>query len=295
MQHNSPKSRMYDKEICDFISTLKSARYSDSTISSYRLMFRQFLENIHPKPLEEVSIADITTYHAHLIERKKISLSYQNQSINAIKFYYEKVLGNDRFTIDLDRPKKGNQLPVVLTQEEIRRLLDEVVNIKHQAILSTIYSGGLRVSELINLKIKDIDSDNMRIWVYGGKGKKDRITLLSQENLVLLRKYFRHYQPHEYLFEGPHSRPYSKSSINRVIHRASKKAGIRKKVSAHTLRHSFATHLLEMGTDIRAIQVLLGHTSLKTTEVYLHVAATRFKGITSPLDMLHKTGIFEIE
>lgn len=254
-------------------------------------MFREFLRFVYPTPLHQVNKVHLQQYHVMLIREKNISRSYQNQSVNALKFYLERVLGQERQYIDLERPKKIQQLPQVLSMEEVKQILSNTNNIKHEAMLTTIYSAGLRVGELINLKIADIDSDGMRIWVREGKGVKDRLTVLSPKLLELLRSYFLKYRPEEYLFEGPEGGKYSASSLRKVLQRAVKKAGIRKKVVPHTLRHSFATgptirHLLENGTNLRYIQSLLGHTNPKTTEIYTHVTTKSLNEVKSPLDMM---------
>ena len=195
-------------------------------------------------------------------------------------------MGQERQFIDLERPKKIQQLPQVLSMQEIKLILSNTNNSKHEAMLTTIYSGGLRVGEMINLKIKDIDSDGMRIWIREGKGVKDRLTVLSPKLLDLLRVYFRKYRPEEYLFEGPEGGMYSASSVRKVLQKAVLRAGIRKKVVPHTLRHSFATHLLENGTNLRYIQSLLGHNNPKTTEIYTHVSSKSLNEVKSPLDLI---------
>ncbi len=270
---------------------LQASRYSDATVKTYHFMFREFLRFVYPTPLHQVNKVHLQQYHVMLIREKNISRSYQNQSVNALKFYLERVLGQERQYIDLERPKKIQQLPQVLSMEEVKQVLSNTNNIKHEAMLTTIYSAGLRVGELINLKIADIDSDGMRIWVREGKGVKDRLTVLSPKLLELLRSYFLKYRPEEYLFEGPEGGKYSASSLRKVLQRAVKKAGIRKKVVPHTLRHSFATgptirHLLENGTNLRYIQSLLGHTNPKTTEIYTHVTTKSLNEVKSPLDMM---------
>ena len=216
-----------------------------------------------------------------------MSASYQNQAINAIKFYYERVLGGKRKFYFIERPLKEKALPVVLNHAEVIAIIKATPNIKHRAMLILAYSSGLRVSELLKLKIKDIDSERMQIRVEQAKGKKDRYTLLSEKALIIFRDYFKQYKPKEWLFEGIGGGAYSARSIQEVIQYAAKRAGILKKVSMHTLRHSFATHLLENGTDLRYIQNLLGHSSSKTTEVYTHVTTQGFKQIVSPLDHLN--------
>ena len=176
-------------------------------------------------------------------------------------------------------------MPTVLSKDEVRKVIDSTNNIKHRCIASLLYSAGLRRSELLNLKIKDIDSSRMLIFVKDAKGKKDRYTLLSENALKDLRAYYRQYRPETYLFEGQKSQRYSANSVGKVIERAAINAGVKKRVSAHTLRHSFATHLLESGTDLRYIQLLLGHNSTKTTEIYTHVAKSSFGSIKNPLDL----------
>ena len=189
-------------------------------------------------------------------------------------------------TYFIDRPKKEKTLPVVLSEEEILLILRSVSNLKHKAILMVIYSAGLRISECINLKIKDIDSNRMQIRVEQSKGKKDRYTLLSTKTLLILRDYFKEYRPKEFLFEGQDGGCYSTRSIQNIFRDAVEKAKINKKVTVHSLRHSFATHLLENGTNLRYIQSLLGHSNSKTTEIYTHVTTKGFEQLKSPLDNL---------
>lgn len=211
----------------------------------------------------------------------------QNQYISAIKFYYEKVLGFDRFILGIDRPRKESRLPNVLTKEEVKSIIQQCSNLKHKCILSLIYSAGLRRSELINLRINDIISDQHLIRIRGAKNKKDRVSLLSEPLLNILRNYYQQYKPQQWLFEGRGLKSkYSTTSIASILREASQKAKIKKKVSPHILRHSFATHLLEQGTDIRYIQELLGHKSSKTTEIYTHVSNRDFRQIKNPLDDL---------
>jgi integrase/recombinase XerD len=220
------------------------------------------------------------------VNERNISGSYQNQSINAIKFYYERVIGGQRKIYTIDRPRKEKMLPEVLSEEEMVKILNATQNLKHKAILMTIYSAGLRISELINLRIKDIDSKRMQIRVEQAKGKKDRYTLLGTKTLEVLRKYVAEYKPKVWLFEGVKGEQYSTSSIQANLKIAVDKVGINKRITVHTLRHSFATHLLEAGTDIRYIQSLLGHSSGKTTEIYTHITTKGFDQIKSPLDKL---------
>ena len=220
----------------------------------------------------------------HAIQLRNISVSQQNQRINAIKFYYEKVLNRKKEYYRISRPRKESKLPTVLTKEEVNSLIQMTKNLKHRCILMTIYSGGLRRSELINLKVTDIDSQRMLIKVCGAKGKKDRYTLLSERLLSELRKYYKVYLPRQWLFEGQEGGPYSATSIERIFRDAVGRAGIKKYVTPHSLRHSFATHLLEQGTNLRYFQELLGHSSTKTTQIYTRVASNSLMKIRNPLD-----------
>lgn len=223
----------------------------------------------------------------YLVMERNITESYQNQAINAIKFYYERVLGGQRKIYLIERPRRDTKLPVVFSTDEVVAILKCTQNIKHRAILMVIYSGGLRISEAANLKISDIDSKRMQIRIVSAKGDKDRYTLLSEKALNTLREYYKVYRPAQWVFEGvTGERPYSVRSIQQILKAAVKRAGINKKVTVHTLRHSFATHLLEQGTDIRYIQSLLGHASTRTTEIYTHITTSGFGKIKSPMDRL---------
>ncbi len=223
----------------------------------------------------------------YLVDERQISTSYQNQSINAIKFYYEQVLGGKRKFYFLDRPRKEKRLPVVLSEEEVVRIFGQVGNIKHKCLLMLIYSAGLRIGEALNITVADIDSARGQVSIRGAKGNKDRVSLLSASLLPLLREYYQQYQPKKYLFEGMGGGKYSARSAQAVLKRAVKQAKIKKNVTLHTLRHSFATHLLENGTDLRYIQTLLGHNSSRTTEIYTHVSTKALRDIRSPLDKLN--------
>ncbi|WP_349664893.1 tyrosine-type recombinase/integrase [Cellulophaga lytica] len=208
--------------------------------------------------------------------------------MNAIKFYIEKVLNLPKVQYDFCRPRKAKKLPKVLSLQEVADIITVTNNIKHKTILKMIYGCGLRISECVNLKVEDIDSNNMRVWVRNAKGNKDRITLLSPTMLAQLRAYYIVYKPKKWLFEGADGKQYSASSIRQVFNRSKKKARVHMPATVHTLRHSFATHLLDAGTNLRYIQKLLGHNSSKTTEIYTHVSTTNLINITSPLDMLPK-------
>lgn len=276
----------YQHAIDKMSTKLTLRRYSSSTQKVYITMFRSFLGYTYPTPLHHIGQETILNYQKYLVITRKVSASYQNQSINAIKFYAEQVLGLERNVYNLDRPMKPQRLPKVLAQQEVLRILSMVNNIKHKAILSTIYGCGLRISECTALRIEDIDSLNQRVWLRNAKGRKDRITLLPDSLLDLLRTYYRLYKPKEWLFEGPKFKQYSVSSIRKVFNKAKSAARITKPATVHTLRHSFATHLLENGTNLRYIQRLLGHSSSKTTEIYTHVCQTDLTKIISPLDSI---------
>ncbi len=268
---------------------LKLKRYSSNTERNYQKAFQYFLSHFSDRDIDNLSKSEIQEYLFNQIE-KGLSPSLQNQYINAIKFYYEKVLGRRKEIYDLPRPRREHKLPAVLSEEEIILIFNQVSNLKHKAILYLIYSSGIRVSELVNLKITDIDSNRNLILIRNSKGKKDRTTLLSQALLKLLREYYQNYKPKEYLFEGQKGGKYSTRSVQNILKMALSKSGIRKHATIHTLRHSFATHLLERGTDLRYIQELLGHSNSKTTEIYTHITKRGLDKIVSPLDNLIKAG-----
>jgi site-specific recombinase XerD len=207
-------------------------------------------------------------------------------AVNAIKFYFEQVMKREKEFYDLPRPKKPFKLPSVLAEEEVITLIQKTVNLKHRAIIMTGYSAGLRVSEIVNLKIDDIDSKRMMMHIKGAKGKKDRMVPLSKKLLEILREYYKQYRPKELLFEGRNGGCYSSRSIQLTLNNAKLKAEIKKKGSTHMLRHSYATHLLELGTDIRIIQELLGHNTIRTTMRYTHVSRKSLDKVESPLDKL---------
>lgn len=274
----------------EYLEQLERRRYSPNTIQTYLSLFEQFLNHFPDTPPEKLGNKEVMAFQTYLVKEKKVSTSSQNQYINAIKFYFEKVLGREKGYYHIERPIKEFKLPKVLTQKEVAAILNSVHNLKHKAMLLLVYSSGLRAGELINLKLSDIDSENMRVFVLGGKGKKDRVTILSQRALEVLREYFKKYRPKEFLFEGQRGGKYSDSSLRRVFVSAAKSAQLSKKVTLHSLRHSFATHLLEKGVDLRYIQVLLGHNSSQTTEIYTHITHKGWEKIQSPLDNLDLSG-----
>ena len=266
---------------CQFIA-LK--RYSPNTLKNYRSAFQLFLSHCAPRLPLALSKQEVLDYLAGRVAAG-ISETYQNLLINAIKFYYEQVEGQPRQYYSIPRPKRPQQNPKVLAQSEVKSLLQGTENCKHRAMLMLAYGLGLRLSEVLALTPADIDSRRMALYVRGGKGKKDRDLPLPHSLLLLLREQFREFRPVIYLFEGQHpGGPYSARSLQMVVKQAAARAGIQRPISLHMLRHSYATHLMEAGTDTRIIQDLLGHSSIKTTEIYTHVAQRARP--PSPLDSL---------
>jgi len=265
---------------------LQEIRYSERTIKVYCSAFEEFINYHYRYEVNKIDEQKVIEFLRYLVMERKVSTSYQNQSINAIKFYYEKVLGGQRKFYFIDRPKKEKTLPTVLNEEEVKRLFATVKNIKHKCILMLAYSAGLRLGEIVRLRMVDIDRERMQIRVEQSKGKKDRYAKLAVKFLKVYDEYLAEYQPKEYLFEGATGGEYSPSSIQNIIKAVSQKAGIEKRVTMHTLRHTFATHSLENGVDLRYIQSMLGHESSRTTEIYTHITTKGFDQIKSPLDNL---------
>jgi integrase/recombinase XerD len=274
--------RLYDQMKMD----LELKNFSQKTITCYLDCMVHFVRHYGRSPVE-MGEEEIRNYFYYLMKEKKVSQSSINQAYSAMKFFYETTMGREWNGVKIPRIKNRKKLPVVLAREEVRSLLQCIDNLKHRAILTTIYSGGLRVSEVAHLKASDIDSKRMVIRVQGGKGNKDRYTLLGKHTLDILKEYWKAYRPVEWLFpgQGP-KRPISISSIQRVFKASLYRAGIKKKASVHTLRHSFATHLLESGTDLYYIQHLLGHRSASTTSIYLHITGKDLAKIKSPIDLI---------
>jgi site-specific recombinase XerD len=249
------------------------------------------LQAIEKYPVQNLQPDDLKRYLLKCID-KGLKENTIHSRLNAVKFYYEQVLKRDKFFWEIPRPKKQTQLPNFFNQDEVAAIINSVQNKKHKVMLMLAYSGGLRVSEVVSIKTYQIDSSRMTIFISQAKGKKDRIVTLSPVLLIMLREYARMYRPAKngYLFEGSASgTPYSTRSLQEVIQAAKKKAGIMKPGSIHSLRHSFATHLIEKGTDVTMIQKLLGHNDLKTTLRYLHTSNKDLMKIISPLDDLKLT------
>jgi len=267
--------------------------YSQSTIRTYISEMGSFLQTIKNNSADGFTVQRIKDYLQYCFETLKLSENTLHSRINAMKFYYEQVLGKDKFFWEIPRPKKPLILPKVLSENELERLFTALNNKKHKAMLFTAYSAGLRVSEVAALQIKHIDSDRMQILIEKAKGKKDRYVALSPILLDILRDYIKTYKPKPkiYLFESEQTfTAYPTRTIQQIFWMAKEKAGIKKQVGVHSLRHSFATHLLEKGTDIKYIKDLLGHFNIKTTERYLHVSKRALVNIASPLDDLFNKG-----
>ena len=278
---------IHAEKIVAFKAWLQSKRMSESTVTVYSDAVKTFLRFYNNKPIEEIDNDDLIQFNNDFILRNNYSSSYQNQVVNAIKKFFITV-ENRKIDVELiHRPKREKLLPNVLSKEEVKMILEAHNNIKHRAMLSLIYACGLRCGELLALKPIHIDSNRGLVFIKKGKGKKDRIAPLSQKTLDLLRLYFKACRPQVYLFEGQEAgKAYDERSLQLVLKQALTKSKITKPVTLHWLRHSYATHLLEAGTDLRYIQELLGHKSSKTTEIYTHVSTKNLQKIVSPFETL---------
>ncbi|MGI6319987.1 MAG: site-specific tyrosine recombinase/integron integrase [Bacteroidales bacterium] len=271
-----------------FEEKLQLQRYSENSISNYKSAVKSFLEvadKKFPDP-KEIDETIIEKYLLWKINKHKISASYQRIIVASIDKFYKSLYDVKLDIQHLYPSRKAKPLPNYLTLSEVKSMIDVVENRKHLCIIKMLYGAGLRLGELLNLKLSDINSENMLIYIRKAKGNKDRVVMLSSDLLIELREYFIIYKPKEYLFEGQNGGTYSERSVQNVVKNVASRAGIKKKVTPHTLRHSFATHLIEAGTDIRFIQQLLGHQSIKTTEIYTHITDISKLKIKSPLDLL---------
>lgn len=274
-------------EISKFKIWMTHKRYSESSVKTYIQAITIFLKFVQPKTSVEVTNDDMVRFvHQYLIPRK-LSLSYQNQAVNAARLFFKTIQGSKLITEQIERPRREHKLPNVLSKEEVKRILEAPANIKHRTMLSLIYACGLRRSELLNLKPENIDSKRHLLIILKAKGKKDRIVPISDKVIEMLREYYKIFKPKIWLFEGQNiGEQYSEKSIQSVLKQAIEKAKIKKPVTLHWMRHSYATHLLESGTDLRYIQELLGHKNSKTTEIYTHVTEKSLQKIKSPFDDL---------
>lgn len=268
-----------------FKEKLEVLRYSQSTIKSYISALSLFFRDIKGVNIEDVDELVVEQYIYKMVKEKEISQSYQKHTLGGIKLFYE-VIFNKKLSVSHLYPKRvQHSLPKFLHKEDIMKMLKCTDNIKHKSIISLLYGCGLRVNEIVNLKISDIDSKSNTIAIVQAKGKKDRYVMLPQSILPLLREYFTQYKPQVYLFEGAKGSSYSARSIQQLVKEAAFLAKINKIVTPHVLRHSFATHLIENGTDIRYVQELLGHNNLITTQIYTHITDLSKRNIKSPLDL----------
>lgn len=272
---------MNDEQLLLFRKILNIRNYSESTILSYNNALIQFKKwNYSGVHLDK----DLLFKYVEYLSAYDKSYSYIKNSIMALKLYSELVLGRILKNDYLKRIKRKSTLPDVLSIEEIKQVLDSIDNLKHKAIISLIYSCGLRISECINLKNIDIDSKRMLIKIVQGKGKKDRLVQLSPKLLNLLRDYYKEYKPKVHLFQGQSKDEYSARSIQKILKKALEKCKIKKRITVHSLRHSFATHLVEQGTDIRIIQEILGHKDIRTTQIYTHISSASISKVNNPFD-----------
>ena len=266
--------------LAHFKNYLKSQRYSPNTIKTYTEALGVFFQFHSNKAPEKLEIEDIIHFNTGYILRKNLSASYQNQVINAIKLFYRNRFKRFMNLDNIQRPRREKRLPNVLSKQEIKAILEAPTNLKHRALLSLIYACGLRRSEVLNLTLKDVLSDRNLLFIRQSKGKKDRVVPISHKIIEMLRDYYKAFKPKTWLFEGQYTgEQYSERSLQLVLKQALQKAGNKKPVSLHWLRHSYATHLLESGTDLRYIQELLGHSSSRTTEIYTHVSTKSLQKI----------------
>jgi integrase/recombinase XerD len=260
--------------------------YSPNTLRTYCIEFAQLLYILKSHPVESLTPERLRSYFLYCKQRLKLSESEIHSRINAVKFYFEQVLHREKMFLDIPRPKKPMKLPKMLNRKQIQRLFDVIENKKHLLMMKLCYGMGLRVSEVVGLKLSDIDSVSMQVRIEQAKGKKDRVVVLPQSVLDELRAYYLEYRPKDYLFEGQSGGQYSIRSVQAVFKSAMKKSGIKKRIGVHGLRHNYATHLQETGTDIRFIQELIGRNSFKTNEIYTHGSTAEKSKIQSPLDSL---------
>lgn len=271
-----------------FSQWLLHKRYSTSTIKTYLDAAKAFLMFVYPRDPVTLTNDDMVLFVNEVILKRHLSFSYQNQVVNAVKLFFREVVKSKIEVEKLERPRSEHKLPNVLSKEEVKAILEAPRNIKHKAMLCLIYACGLRRSELLYLKPVDVDSKRNLLIIRNAKGRKDRVAPLSDKVIEMLRDYYKSYKPKLWLFEGQYAgSKYSEHSLQNVFKQALSKAGIKKQATLHWLRHSYATHLLENGTDLRYIQEILGHKSSRTTEIYTHVTDRSLQKIKSPFDDLN--------
>ena len=290
LEQSYKKDGYYKSCKMEFLEYMQLHNYSESTFNTYHNMVLRFVNTFKGhsiKRINDFGVDEIDSYHKVWMQRSAPSSSLINQSINAIKLYYKVISKQSLKLNEINRPKLNKNLPTIYSREEVRRMIKCISNIKHRTMIFLIYSSGLRISELINMRKDDILADRKMVFIRGSKGMKDRCSTLAESAVTMINDYINIYKPENYLFEGQYGGKYSTTSLRKILHRAKSKAGVSTPGSVHTLRHSFATHLLENGTDLRYIQELLGHNSSKTTEIYTHVSTLNLSQITSPGDMIN--------
>jgi len=272
--------------IRQFVKYLKGKRYSESTVLTYFTYVADFINYVQPKPIDELSNRDVELFLENVFVPLQYSISSQRQFISALKLFIVFYPNCKIEELELKRPKKSRILPSVLSQEEVITLLQVTKNLKHRAIIALLYSAGLRIGELISLELKNININRRQLLIKNAKRRKDRYVVLADSFLPLLQNYITTYRPKKYFVEGPENKCYSASSVRKFLHHSTQLARIERVITPHTLRHSYATHLLENGTDLRYIQELLGHSKPETTMIYTHVAKKDLLDIKSPLDTI---------
>lgn len=283
-----PKIHPINREaFLKFQDQISLMAYSPNTMRVYSYEFAQLLYTIRDRHVDTLDDLKIKSYFLYCINELKLQENQIHSRINAVKFYFEKVCKRSRIFIDIPRPKKKESLPKMLSVQDVNKMFRLTTNLKHRVILKLCYGMGLRVSEIVNLKIEHIDSNRMQVLVEKAKGKKDRYVNLPESILEELRNYYKEFKPKIYLFEGNSGGPYNIRSCQAVFKAAMKRAKINKTVGIHSLRHSYATHLIEYGTDVRFVQELLGHNNIKTTMIYTHVSNVSKGKIKSPLDFMY--------
>ncbi|MCB0705947.1 MAG: site-specific integrase [Saprospiraceae bacterium] len=279
-------NELQTKALKEYKDQLQLERKSWSTVKSYLSHFRQFLKAMDEIAPEVLSIADAKEFIVQITRERNLAIATQHQIINALKFYFEKVKVGEREYWDIPRPKKARRLPIVFSVREVQELFDAIKNEKHRVMLRLIYAGGLRRGELLRLEKSDLDLKEGSLMIREGKGRYDRKTIIGQRISRELDQYIRRYKPEKWLFEGTHKSQYSETSLQNIFRRAVKNSGVNPRGTLHSLRHSFATHLINRGVDVRTVQELLGHQSIKTTQRYIHVSDVDIKNVKSPLDFL---------
>ncbi|GGH03950.1 hypothetical protein GCM10011416_23810 [Polaribacter pacificus] len=270
----------------DYAKYLSGKRYSDSTVATYVTFIADFVNYVQPKAIETLSNRDVELFFEDVFVPRQYSISSQRQFVSALKLFIAFYPQCNIESVQLERPKKSRILPTVLSQNEVIRLLQVTKNLKHRTVLALLYSAGLRIGELLAMELRHIDISRRQLFVKSGKGRKDRYVILADSFVPLLQNYLLTYRPERYFVEGAPGVRFSDSSIRKFLHKATQRAGIPKKVTPHTLRHSYATHLLENGIGLRHIQELLGHAKPETTMIYTHVAKKDLLEIKSPLDTI---------